>query len=346
MAVSASTSGSRTTTPAGTNTNQRRVRRWKRGASRTASATAGGGHDRARPPTTRAASSSGPAPTATASTQPRQLQRPGQERSGRSQQEPGLVAVGAGLHEHPADLGGEGHDDRDQRQPDGGDGRRRAGARQNAATTAAGQRPRRQQPQHGEADRRRHERRHAAPTTQPAQSPTAATSCTAPLRPSRASANAGRPTSGQQRPRDAQEPERARWRQTWDLQDLPTRASGANVVSSHQRERRMTVHLTAGAASGIGSLPHTDARAAAEFVLERLPDLPAIPSLPQRSPAETMLAQAAVGVRGVSPRRRRCPRGRSPAGRSDGRRRHRPRPRCLRRPARVPRRGRRLERAR
>jgi len=62
----------------------------------------------------------------------------------------------------------------------------------------------------------------------------------------------------------------------------------------------MTVHLTAGAASGIGSLPHTDARAAAEFVLERLPDLPAIPSLPQRSPAERMLAQAAVGVPGVA----------------------------------------------
>ena len=62
----------------------------------------------------------------------------------------------------------------------------------------------------------------------------------------------------------------------------------------------MTVHLTAGAASGIGSLPHTDARAAAEFVLERLPDLPAIPSLPQRSPAERMLAQAAVGVPGVT----------------------------------------------
>ena len=62
----------------------------------------------------------------------------------------------------------------------------------------------------------------------------------------------------------------------------------------------MTVHLTAGAASGIGSLPHTDAQAAAEFVLERLPDLPAIPSLPQRSPAESMLAQAAVGVPGVA----------------------------------------------
>src|SRR5262245_60824754 len=62
----------------------------------------------------------------------------------------------------------------------------------------------------------------------------------------------------------------------------------------------MTVHLTAGSATGIGSLPHRDARAAADFVLERLPDLPPIPSLPQRSPAESMLGQAIVGVRGVA----------------------------------------------
>ena len=62
----------------------------------------------------------------------------------------------------------------------------------------------------------------------------------------------------------------------------------------------MTMHLTAGAASGIGSLPHTDARAAADFVLERLPDLPAAPSLPRRSPAESMLGQAAVGMVGLT----------------------------------------------
>jgi hypothetical protein len=49
----------------------------------------------------------------------------------------------------------------------------------------------------------------------------------------------------------------------------------------------------------VGSLPHTDARAAAEFVLDLLPDLPAIPSLPQRSPAERILAHGLVGVRGV-----------------------------------------------
>ena len=42
----------------------------------------------------------------------------------------------------------------------------------------------------------------------------------------------------------------------------------------------------AGAATGVGSLPHRDARAAAEFSL-RENELPMIPSLPRRSPAES-----------------------------------------------------------
>ena len=62
----------------------------------------------------------------------------------------------------------------------------------------------------------------------------------------------------------------------------------------------MRFHGPAGVATAVGSLPHTDARAAAEFVLEHLPDLPAIPSLPRRSPAERILAHGLVGVRGVS----------------------------------------------
>ncbi len=60
------------------------------------------------------------------------------------------------------------------------------------------------------------------------------------------------------------------------------------------------VRLPSGVATGIGSLPHTDAEAAAAFVLERLPQLPSVPSLPQRSPAERILAHALVGVRGVA----------------------------------------------
>ena len=61
-----------------------------------------------------------------------------------------------------------------------------------------------------------------------------------------------------------------------------------------------TTYLTGGIATGVGSLPHRDARAAAEFALVTTPDLPAIPSLPKRSPADSMIAQAVVGIRGIS----------------------------------------------
>ncbi len=49
--------------------------------------------------------------------------------------------------------------------------------------------------------------------------------------------------------------------------------------------------LVPGLATGIGSLPHTDARDAAEVVLRCLPDFPAAPQLPARDPREGMLAQ-------------------------------------------------------
>src|SRR5262245_34472397 len=62
----------------------------------------------------------------------------------------------------------------------------------------------------------------------------------------------------------------------------------------------MRARIHAGLATGIGSLPHTDPRAAADFVLEHLPDLPAVPTLPRRSVHEGMIAQAVVGVRGVT----------------------------------------------
>jgi hypothetical protein len=62
----------------------------------------------------------------------------------------------------------------------------------------------------------------------------------------------------------------------------------------------MRFHGPAGVATAVGSLPHTDGAAAADFVLERLPDLPAVPTLPRRSPAERMLAHGLVGVRGIA----------------------------------------------
>ena len=54
-----------------------------------------------------------------------------------------------------------------------------------------------------------------------------------------------------------------------------------------------------GSTTGIGSLPHRNASQAAEFVFEAF-DVPAIPSLPRRSPAESSIAQALVGVAGVT----------------------------------------------
>lgn len=61
-----------------------------------------------------------------------------------------------------------------------------------------------------------------------------------------------------------------------------------------------SMDLVHGLATTIGSLPHTDPRAAATFVLERQPRLPAAPSLPNRSGMERMIAQAAWGIAGVT----------------------------------------------
>jgi hypothetical protein len=57
--------------------------------------------------------------------------------------------------------------------------------------------------------------------------------------------------------------------------------------------------LRAGVATGVGSLPHRSAHEAAAFALREY-DLPAIPTLPRRSPAEAMIAQALVGIAGVT----------------------------------------------
>jgi hypothetical protein len=58
--------------------------------------------------------------------------------------------------------------------------------------------------------------------------------------------------------------------------------------------------LLTAVATGVGSLPHRDADEAAEFSLRCAPDLPFVPTLPRRSPAEGMIAQAVVGLQGVS----------------------------------------------
>jgi methionine synthase II (cobalamin-independent) len=58
--------------------------------------------------------------------------------------------------------------------------------------------------------------------------------------------------------------------------------------------------LLPGLATGVGSLPHTHPRAAAEVVLRCLPELPAAPQLPARDPREGMLAQWLVALPEVS----------------------------------------------
>ena len=54
-----------------------------------------------------------------------------------------------------------------------------------------------------------------------------------------------------------------------------------------------------GASFAVGSLPHRECNEAVEFAW-RATDIPTIPSLPRRSPAEGMIAQALVGIEGVS----------------------------------------------
>jgi hypothetical protein len=54
--------------------------------------------------------------------------------------------------------------------------------------------------------------------------------------------------------------------------------------------------LVPGLATGIGSLPHTDARAAAAISVEATPHLPAAPQLPNRNERELMLPQWAAAL--------------------------------------------------
>jgi len=57
--------------------------------------------------------------------------------------------------------------------------------------------------------------------------------------------------------------------------------------------------LRPGASFAVGSLPHRDTAEAVEFAWSAT-GIPTVPSLPRRSPAEGMIAQALVGIEGVS----------------------------------------------
>lgn len=64
-------------------------------------------------------------------------------------------------------------------------------------------------------------------------------------------------------------------------------------------DRRVLDVAVPGSTFGIGSLPHLSARQAARFAFQGF-DIPTVPSLPRRSPAELGVAQALLGVPGVS----------------------------------------------
>jgi methionine synthase II (cobalamin-independent) len=55
-----------------------------------------------------------------------------------------------------------------------------------------------------------------------------------------------------------------------------------------------------GTVTGIGSLPHDDAATAVAFVLDRLSDLPAAPTLPNVDPRQGLLAEGVWGIQGVT----------------------------------------------
>ncbi|MCB0965906.1 MAG: hypothetical protein KDB37_03645 [Ilumatobacter sp.] len=70
--------------------------------------------------------------------------------------------------------------------------------------------------------------------------------------------------------------------------------AGAESAAS----RRFFDLVAPGATFGVGSLPHLSAGQAARFSFDRF-DVPTVPSLPRRSPAELAVAQALIGVPGV-----------------------------------------------
>lgn len=71
------------------------------------------------------------------------------------------------------------------------------------------------------------------------------------------------------------------------------------VTSPSDGEPNAASPFAGGRVIGIGSLPHRDSRAAAAFSMAEF-DIATVPTLPKRSPAEGMVAQAIVGLPGVS----------------------------------------------
>ena len=294
MAVSASNSGSRTTKPAGTST--------------TSAATAGAGGARGapraarrprrtRPPAThwRAPRSRVPVTTGPAMSAQARGSGPTSSGRGRSQEEAALVAVGRSLHEGQTDLGREGDQRHDQRPAAGQRGEDRAGAehgRQHARHDAEGS----QDPHHRQADGRRDEHGHEADRPARPQRRPATTSAMGLLRSVEGLADSGRRRggatgarppatatgSGSGSPRPTRFAEGLPDWPTWGLPGFPGPPPG-RVRRGERRHRRGGWpagwrHHGRGqpAAPRRGAPPPTSCCRA-------LPELPAIPSLPNRS---------------------------------------------------------------
>ena len=81
---------------------------------------------------------------------------------------------------------------------------------------------------------------------------------------------------------------------------LDTRAGGDRIASHAGLDAPSRVVGSAeGIATAVGSLPHHDAAAAAALVLRCLPELPAAPELPMRTPLEGVVAQWARAIDGI-----------------------------------------------
>ena len=221
-----------------------------------------------------------------------------------------------------------------------------------ASALAGGLRDRRRQRERGGDDARRHARARPTPAlvdvaTTATHTTTAAGATTrSAVRPhGRGASSATRP-SGPRRPQAAP-PRRAPGAVDQPVERVAERGAGRDreqrpgETRAPQRDHRAlrfdrraerspilrsfmpdTVFVP-GMATAIGSLPHRDAGAAAALVLRCLPELPAAPQLPMRTPLEGVVAQWARCDRR---RRRRAPTARSTLARrarSAGADRHR-----------------------
>ena len=248
---------------------------------------------------------------------------------GHAQEHPALVAVGRAVRRTRRRVGRCERGEHRERGP------RRPRARRRARRGRRHRGPHRHREHSGAATRSavrldgaRQRRSRPAPPPRPPRRARTPVRATARLRSSRASPSAGPTVSGRSAHVDAGGPGTERGSHAW-RRDLPIGRADGYSVGAHQggsmaarvtrgRATMKAVDLRPGLASSIGSLPHTDPRAAATVRARAPPEAPGRPSLPNRSGVERMIAQAAWGIPGRRGARRRLAAGRRPAPRPAG----------------------------